>query len=50
MVVEANTLTAKPTVILSLSKNLVVWGVTDSGNVGPTSRSLVDLLGKDSSG
>ena len=72
-------MTEKPTVILSdsligtdsdsdssesLPKNLVGWGVTDSGDVGPTSseesesapipikvadRSLVDLLGKDSS-
>ena len=63
--VKPNTFTQKPTVILSLSKNLVGWGAMDSGNLGPTSseesesapipikvadRSLVDLLGKDSSG
>ena len=52
------------TVILSGGKNLAVWGATGSGDVYPTSseesesapipikvadRSLVDLLGKDSS-
>jgi hypothetical protein len=35
-------LTEKPTVILSLSKNLVGWGATDSGNLGPTSSEESD--------
>ena len=34
----------------SAERNLVGWGAMDSNGVGPTSRYLVVLLRKDSSG